>query len=538
MTYYFPGNQPVVLQERPMSETSSTSVNLRAIVDTLRKYAAVWSGAAAVCGAVALVFAITRPMVWQATQAILIRDEARGGPSHPGRFETADALEAAQDTIIQLARNQNVVAQALAEAGRPDGSDSGAEWPTEDAVRAAQEGISVAPPKGIEPGKSEVLYVSARGSSRQESVRLATAVCNQLRRRLQEVQQARAQSMIDELEQAETIARAVLDDATRRLEAVERSVGPDLGELRTLNESGAGDSNLRSALNQIQEEWRAARSRHEADQERLRLLSEAREDEERLLAAPQRLFEDFSALKRLKDGLVDAQIRTANLSGKMSPEHPEVQAAQAAEREIARQVDAELENVLTGLAADLEVSAAQMESLAAQAADVESRLTRLADLRARYANLVAEAQHANDLVVQAGKDLAEARARHLAALESSLITPLDEPDAGPAPLGPGTATIVLGGLGAGLVLGLGAVFLIAPGGRKWGRRWSDLVNRGRRASDREAAQSVQPSTPRPAGVERRVAGRRAADRSIADRKEAESPPPEPATATPEAGTDR
>ncbi|MDP6057570.1 MAG: hypothetical protein QGH33_01705, partial [Pirellulaceae bacterium] len=109
------------------------------------------------------------------------------------------------------------------------------------------------------------------------------------------------------------LATHELNDATERLETMEREVGNDLGELRSLNESGAGSSNLRAALNEVKTELRQATSAMEANQQLHDLLVRAQDDANELLATPSRLLESQPSLRRLKEGLVDAQLRTAEL---------------------------------------------------------------------------------------------------------------------------------------------------------------------------------------------------------------------------------
>ena len=46
------------------------------------------------------------------------------------------------------------------------------------------------------------------------------------------------------------------------------------------------------------------------------LLKQAEADPTALVAAPCRLLDSQPALRRLKDGLVDSQLRTANLQGR------------------------------------------------------------------------------------------------------------------------------------------------------------------------------------------------------------------------------
>jgi hypothetical protein len=60
---------------------------------------------------------------------------------------------------------------------------------------------------------------------------------------------------------------------------------------------------------------------------------------------------------------------------------------------------------------------------------------------------------------RARADLGTAKAALAAAHSGSLVTRLDEPDTGPYPVGPGRKVIIAAGGAAGLLLGLGLVFL-------------------------------------------------------------------------------
>src|SRR5262249_10208015 len=82
------------------------------------------------------------------------------------------------------------------------------------------------------------------------------------------------------------------------------------------------------------------------------------------------------------------------------------------------------------------------------------------NMRAQYANLVAERNQRADILKTAEQQLAEARASQAAARTASLITVIDAPVPGNAPVGPSKAMIVLGGLMGGLMLGFGLVFLL------------------------------------------------------------------------------
>ena len=89
------------------------------------------------------------------------------------------------------------------------------------------------------------------------------------------------------------------------------------------------------------------------------------------------------------------------------------------------------------------------------------------------------------------KDLADVRTSQAAALSSSLIARIDEPQPDNSPVGPGFPTIVAAGFGGGLILGFGLVFLTAPLGNLWGRRADDYIHGGRRTTT-----TPQPLRPR------------------------------------------
>ena len=60
---------------------------------------------------------------------------------------------------------------------------------------------------------------------------------------------------------------------------------------------------------------------------------------------------------------------------------------------------------------------------------------------------------------QARRHLTETRAEQVAAHSASLITALDEADAGTRPIGIGRASVLLVGMIGGLIFGLGLTFL-------------------------------------------------------------------------------
>jgi polysaccharide biosynthesis transport protein len=167
-------------------------------------------------------------------------------------------------------------------------------------------------------------------------------------------------------------------------------------------------------------------------------------------------------LRRIKDGLIDAQLHTSTLLGTMTADHPKVLAAKEAEEEIGRNLHNELAIASRSVEAELQMLAERRTLLDDQLVKTDARLVRLAAVRASYGNEVAEVKNRTILLERAEQNLAEARATRASAKAANLISRIDMPDAGIYPVGPSRAMIILGGLFGGLLAGFGIVFLSVP----------------------------------------------------------------------------
>ncbi len=410
-------------------------------------------------GILSVVYAVVRPVSWEAAQALVVRDEAGDRLSRPGRFTHQDEMKTSQETILELAKSRSVLAKALAEVGPPADHRSTTKWPSDPDLESLQDSVKVTPPKGAEFGKTEVFYLKVRDQSQERAVQLALAVCRQLQNRFAELRESKARSTTDELTKSVSLAQADLAEATRALSETEQQVGSDLAELRILSDSPSGDSDLRRTATELERELRSFRATQLENQEFLKLLTIAQDDPDKLLASPSILIKVQPALGRLKDGLVDAQLRTGQLMGTMAEEHPLVQGARAAEQAICNQVHNEIQVAIRGIEVELRVDADHIQALEAQSAAIKARLARLTSVRAPYANLAASAKNRSETLKIVEHELSEARASQATAHTTSLINVVDTPDTGTRPVGPGRTMIVLGGIGGGLLLGFAILFL-------------------------------------------------------------------------------
>jgi len=419
-----------------------------------------WLLPAVAVAVLAGLYALVRPDTWEASQALVLRDEAANSGETPGKFAHADEMKTAQETVLELVRSRGVLAAALAEVGPPEtyrGDE--ASWPRPIDVGELRDAVRVAPPKGAEFGRTEVFYLKVRHGDRARAESLVAALSRQLEAGYQELRNAKAQSMIDELGKAVRLAKGDLADSTARLSGLEKQVGSDLAELRMLHESSSGESALRRTTAEIRSELRQVRGAQKAHEELLALLARSQQAQEGPVALPGALLESQPALRRLKEGLVDAQLRAAELQGRRSADHPLVLAAKEAEAEIGAHLRDELASAGRAIAVDMQLAVDRAAFLESQLAETTERLDRLAGLRADYANLVAETRNRSGLVERAEQKLAEARIAQATSQAASLIGRIDAPDSGVNPIGPSRLLIALAGLVGGLATGVGAVFL-------------------------------------------------------------------------------
>jgi uncharacterized protein involved in exopolysaccharide biosynthesis len=445
-----------------MNPLSPTVSSPREVLALLASYRRRWLVPAAALTALAVLYAMVRPGVWEASQALVLRNEAAGNEEAVGKFAQPEHMKTVQETLLELARSPRVLSGTLEEVGPPAGYRGGDHWPTPDEVAELREAVKLVPPKGAEFGKTEVFYIKVRDRDRRRAVALASALCTRLESEFQSLRDARAKSMVDELEKAVHLASADLHEATKCLAQIETEVGSDLAELRLLCESNAGESALRRSATEIRNELRQAQAALKSNEELLSLLGEARATPGRLVALPQPLLESQPALRRLKDGLIDAQLSAAQLQGRMSDQHPLVIAARTSQAEIDRRLAEELDRAMANVQADLRMNRKRVAMLEAQLAGITGQLNRLAAIRAPYANQVAETRKRSELLERAVQRLADARASRATARAANLLTRLDAPDAGARPVGPGPVAIVLAGLAGGLAVGFGVVFLTVP----------------------------------------------------------------------------
>ena len=467
-----------------------TNTKFVEIVKTYWAWRRLWMATTIAFSGIGLVYVLfLKSDTWTAAQGLIVRDEANGAVMRLGRFQSQTEMKAAQETILEMARNSQVLREALLDVG-PEAGWFGAvsiskNWPSQSEVTAlADHAISVRAPQGAEFGTTEVIYLDVKQKTGERALELNRAVCKALDNRLRLVRIARADGVIEELTRATAMTEEELRLATEQLQVIEREAGADLSDLRGLSEANGNGSTSRQMLDTVKTELRQIENQHIQLLTDRNLLGETQRDPEQLLSAPASILTAHPGLKKLREGLADAQLNSSQLRGRFTTSHPLVYVALTSEKEIKSQLQGELALALATTEKDVENSQKRIDNLRRQQRQLEERLERLARIRADHDNLNNEVRARIRIHQDAEKQLADARASRDAALSSSLLTPLDEPVLGERPAGPGRSTIFLGMTVAGLFFGLGIVFLLTPldGNTSQSDRWNEKL--GRRISDR------------------------------------------------------
>lgn len=415
------------------------------------KYPLRWTIPAVLVAVAAAAFATLKPDSWEASQQLVVRNEAAHNNDGPGKFRHSDELKALLETILELSRSQVVLHAALKQV---DGRE-----PTEVAVSDLADLVKLSPPKGGEFGKSEVFYLKVKDKSRTRAIALCTAICDQLEVRFRQLRITRAHSMVAEVQRTEALAQADVLAVTKNLQELEQTVGGDLAELRNLHQANSGaDSDLRRKSLEMENELRQATTEERRRHEWYKVLVEAQSHPEQLATLPS-FTETMPSLSKLKESLIAAQVQAALLLGKMTPAHPDVRAALASQQEIKRHFELELTSAIRVAELDWRLAAERVARLKSEIPKMRERLDRLASLRSEYSRRFNEVENRTKLMNEAERELVDARAVQTSAEVASLITRVDQPLTGPKPQGPGKSMILASGVAGGVIVGLGVLLL-------------------------------------------------------------------------------
>jgi uncharacterized protein involved in exopolysaccharide biosynthesis len=464
---------------------TSSPIPWKHVRNVLVVFAPLWAGAALLFGILGAGYAVISSDVYSARQPLVVRDEATSSYDRLGRFASQTELKAAQETILEMTQNPEVVAAALREIGPPSGSPDSS-WPSNELVeKVSSDAVNLLAPKGSEFGNTEVVYLEVKSKSPERASEFCQALFNNLSVQLRKVRRVRADSVIEELGHARDLAKANLDEVSQKMNEIEVQFGTDLGELRNLNDTISGDGTTRRTLEETTRDLNAAELELERLNSLYSLLVSGAEDPQHLLISGGDLLATQPSLQRLKDGLIDAQLAASQLAGVYTEQNPKRRAALATEKEIKRRMQQETTTAIRSMEPVLRLERERVVRLKERESQLSERLEQLARARTDYSKIDAEVKNRSSQLADAERSLSDAKATRSAALSTNLVAELGPPRVSEKPIGPSAKVMTLGSTMAGLIFGLGTVFLIAPGPSqvRGGRRWSDYLGRDRRAED-------------------------------------------------------
>ncbi|BBO33509.1 GumC family protein [Lacipirellula parvula] len=417
---------------------------------------------AIVGGVLAAAYSLVMPRYWEASQGLVVRQETAGarGPT-PGKFADLYEMRTLQETILEVAKSQQVVVGTLKAVNQELNGAAGE--PDAEEIDKFREHLKMLPPHGGEFGKTEVFYFYVKDPDRKRAIALVGELCRQLDLALKQLRTERAQSLVAELQEQVDLATTMNNDQTAKLASLETEVGADLGELRMLHSGSSGQSDLRTELVQLESDLRKFQTQVREAGELISLLEAAQQDAQQLIATPNSLLTTQPALRQLKDGLIKAQITTAQLSGTRSDEHPQVKAAIESEAQIRNDLHRELDAAVNGAEVEKNLAEQRVTATETRLHALQARLVKLAEQRAEYANRIAAVDNSRATLNQARHNLSTAKAAEAAAQGASLVTRIGTPETGPRPVGPGRTIIALAGAVGGGMLGVALIFFTAVG---------------------------------------------------------------------------
>lgn len=400
---------------------------------------------------------------WTATQAVLVRDDLLGTNFKPGRFESLDSMKSAQETILEIARKPQVIRNALKELGpaKPGLFGPSEDWPSDEDIEIIQGEITLSAPNGAELGRTEVVVLGTKESTRERSRKFIELLLREIMAKENDVRARRFQSMQVELMRSRDAAEAAFNDATERLREIDQKLGADIGTMIALNDTQPGESPIKREIAAIEAEKRIVESDLEATKNLLDRLKEAQADPEKIVGISRELIQQLPSLEVLKKELITIQAKLATAEGTNTDLHPTVKAARDAVDAMKTQVHKELDASIESVEATLDVYKRKDERLRSQADTLKQRLVLLSTLRADYLALSADVKKRSEILNTMRSDLAEVEGLVSEPL-APMITPVDEAQVSSRPDGMGKKAILLAAGLAGLMLGFGMLLLVLP----------------------------------------------------------------------------
>ncbi len=430
------------------------------LIAILLRFRMVILGSVAVFGLGGIVFALMTPRVYQANQLFLIRDDIAGG-----RFQSLEWLKSAQETVQEVAKHSDVLRASLQEVGPeyPSWMGGNKDFPTLEDIESLRDSVWVSAPGGNEVGKTEMIRLNVKAASRERALRLLKQISIGISRQMRQIRAEKAANIEAGRLAAVEAAQQQSSEITRQVIAMERSLGEDVIELRSMldDKSSSESALLKPLLLSLDAELSKETNFQSKIRQDVQFFQNGLENVANLLGFPNNLLDEYQTLRDLKGGLVAAQIAMADVKSRYEPWHGKYTQAEERLSTLEKQIRNELNVSIEIAKSRLTFVEGQINSLKQQREQRVAQLTRLADLRAPYQILMATQTATTQNLRQAQDELAQARAARISAAETDLLTSMEEPEAGTKNVGSSRTLIVLGGGICGIFVGLGLVMLLS-----------------------------------------------------------------------------
>lgn len=425
---------------------------------------ALWLIPAAIVWSVTAAYVAVRPTEWEAVQAVSVRPQEASSQGD-ARWLDGDQRKSLQETLLELFRSRAVLEAALREVDHPAGApaaDGTKEVVDPRHIDRLRRVIKVTPPQGADLGSSDILCLHVRDADKTRAVRLAETLCRQADLKWRSLRREKASAAAAEWEQAVRTAESELGRINDRLAAMEKDLGPRLPELRAWAAGPSGDTPLTKRLSELNAELRATEIALADTEGLLRDVQAAVTDSSRLLDAANALIKREPSIEQWKTAWVEAQVRLADVRGRMTDRHPEVVAAAAAEREIHGRLVEELSAFVSILEGERDDLRKKCDVLQSRIGAVNDEIRELAAKRVEYANLTSEREQRLAVLQNARQRKDDARLAADAVTSTQLLIPIEGAETGLDPVGPGRATILAAGFVAGILFGFGVLAWCLP----------------------------------------------------------------------------
>ena len=394
------------------------------------------------------------PEQWTARQSFLIRDDLSGSAFKPGRFDSEESRKSAQETILEIARRPLVVRSVLKKLG-PESFMVGSNWISDELIEDTQEVINISAPNGAEFGKTDAIVLTASASSRDRTRKFIEILSEEIISQTNRVRAMRFESMEMETDLAYKAAIQARDEAIDRLNDLDQQLGSDFGFLSIKGSQTAGVDAIKSEILQKQDEL-------EKSEAILGALQQAFNNPETASQLPSEVLVAQPTLEKTMSKLLDLLEELHVAKGRFADKHARVRGIEKSIEFAQQQLYDSLTGEMAGVQAGIGLKKRQIARLNDRIEKIKARLIRFSKSRSKHLALSTQVKQLSETANTAKSAWSEIQSRTKAARMVGLLTPTDVAQVNSRPDGIGKKYAMLAGLIAGLMIGVGLIFAIAP----------------------------------------------------------------------------